>query len=90
MPIIQNFRITNFKGAKDVTVSFGATGDRKVITLIGLNESGKTTILEGISQFTTRDEIVTKFFDVDNKTRFNSFIPVDRKAAFTGDIIIQA
>ncbi|MET3523363.1 AAA family ATPase [Mesorhizobium abyssinicae] len=90
MPIIQDFRITNFKGAKDVTVSFGATGDRKVITLIGLNESGKTTILEGISQFTTRDEIVTKFFDVDNKTRFNSFIPVDRKAAFSESIVIQA
>lgn len=42
------FRFKNFKGIEDLTLPL--TGD--VTTLIGLNESGKTTVLEAIFCFT--------------------------------------
>ena len=41
------FRFKNFKGIENITLPL--TGD--VTTLIGLNESGKTTILEAIFCF---------------------------------------
>ena len=41
------FRIENYKGIEQLTLRL--TGD--VTTLIGLNESGKTTILEAIYCF---------------------------------------
>jgi predicted ATP-dependent endonuclease of OLD family len=42
------FRIRNFKGIDNAEMNLLRTGG-KVFTLIGLNESGKTTLLEAIS-----------------------------------------
>ena len=42
------FEITNFKGIKEATIEFN---ENKILTLVGLNESGKTTILNAISLF---------------------------------------
>lgn len=62
-----------------------------VFTLIGLNESGKTTVLEAISTFQIRggDEkslYQTKPVGVDP----SSFVPKHEKATFTGDITVTA
>ena len=47
---ITKFRIKNFKGINDTTISLpGNKGS--IYTLVGLNESGKTTILEAINSF---------------------------------------
>lgn len=43
-----SFKIRNFKGIKDLTVNLDEV-PIKVITLIGLNESGKTTVLEALA-----------------------------------------
>jgi len=43
--------LQKFRGINRVEIELEAKIDRKIITLIGLNESGKTTILEGLSYF---------------------------------------
>ncbi len=45
------FRIKNFKGIKDLTIDLTKNPNGNVIPLVGLNESGKTTILEAINLF---------------------------------------
>ncbi|WP_261925794.1 AAA family ATPase [Methylorubrum sp. GM97] len=44
------FKIENFKGIDKAIISLKPAGSN-VYTLIGLNESGKTTVLEAISTF---------------------------------------
>ena len=46
--IYKSITIKNLKGIKEVTIDFT---NNRILTLVGLNESGKTTILEGIHLF---------------------------------------
>lgn len=46
--IYNSFKIKNFKGIDEVTIDFS---NSRIITLVGLNESGKTSIMEGIYLF---------------------------------------
>ena len=47
----RSFRIRNFKGIKDTTVRFDSVAGASVFAFVGLNESGKTTVLEAIHSF---------------------------------------
>ena len=51
--IYKQFHIRRFRGVSEVTVSL-AKGD--LVLLVGLNESGKTTILRGIEAFDHRND----------------------------------
>src|SRR5690349_20087247 len=73
-----SFRIKNFKGIKDITLKLDKSS--KAYTLVGLNESGKTSILEAINAFSN---IVTK----DNR---HTLIPKSEKLNFNGIIAISA
>lgn len=91
MAEIMSITLHNFKGAEKVTLDFSTRIESPVITLIGLNESGKTTILEGLSYFVTGDSAVSSIFQgIHSKSATNALIPVHRKAAFTGEIKISA
>ncbi len=91
MAEIQTITLLNFKGAKDVTLDISKRVESPVITLIGLNESGKTTILEGLSYFVTGDNSVSSLFDgVHSKSDVSGLIPIHLKAAFTGKVSISA
>lgn len=46
-----DFKIRNFKGIKQLTITFDNIPEPKISTLVGLNESGKTSILEAIDFF---------------------------------------
>ena len=46
-----SFRIQNFKGIKDTTVQLQSVAGASVFAFVGLNESGKTTVLEAIHSF---------------------------------------
>ncbi len=46
--IYKSFRIKNFKGIDEVNVDLA---NSRIITLVGLNESGKTSIMEGVQLF---------------------------------------
>jgi len=45
------FKFKNFKGIEDQTLDLSKSGGSNIYTLVGLNESGKTTILEAINFF---------------------------------------
>ena len=46
----------NFKGIEKANVSLAKSPVNNVFTLVGINESGKTTMLEAINSFEYNDE----------------------------------
>jgi energy-coupling factor transporter ATP-binding protein EcfA2 len=88
---ISDFRIRNFRGITDTSIALSDDCPGNVVTLIGLNESGKTTILEALSHFVTEEtETATLVGTVQQKTKIQDLIPKDKKAAFTGVISVTA
>jgi len=88
---IKKFIIKNFKGIAEAEIDMSSRVDIPIITLIGLNESGKTTILEALSHFVTGDAVESKIFDIDsNSSEIISLVPIHKKANFTGKIEITA
>lgn len=71
------FTIKNFKGIKELTIDLSKEPYNRIHTFVGLNESGKTTILEAIN--TVVD---------DKKEDVRQLIPKHLKASFTGKVSI--
>lgn len=91
MPTINSITLLNFKGAAKTTIDFNKQVDSPVITLVGLNESGKTTLLEALSFFVSGDNALSKVFGgIHTKATIEGIIPIHRKAAFTDTITIEA
>lgn len=91
MPVLKSIAISNFKGASSVQIDFRKHVNCPVTTLIGLNESGKTTLLEAMSYFVTGDNAVSSLFSGTHaKPSVDGIIPIHRKAAFTGSIEVSA
>ena len=91
MADFESIRIRNFKGAEDVKIDLSKRIESPVVTLIGLNESGKTTILEGLSYCVTGDNAVSSLFEGTlSAQETTKLIPVNKKAAFTDEISIEA
>lgn len=88
------FRFVNFKGIRDATVDLMPdAAEGGVVTLVGLNESGKTTVLEGIDRFypgQEDEEIKPK--DLLGITRQDPFelIPIAARANFNDRVEIHA
>ncbi len=74
------FRIKNFKGIDEVIIDLK---HNRIISLVGLNESGKTTVMEAISLFYD----LSKGKEL-NISDINKFRP--KGIDFTGEIIMQA
>jgi len=74
------FEIKNFKGIKHILLDLDKEPRSKVFTLIGLNESGKTSILEAINFFQT---------DVPVQDR-HKFIPKSEKIDFNENVSVAA
>lgn len=74
------FTIENYKGIKNLELDLAIQPDHKIYTLIGLNESGKTTILEAINDFE---------FEVPAAEK-HKLIPKSSAGGFTGDVAIKA
>jgi len=74
------FTIENYKGIKKLELDLAVHPDHKIYTLIGLNESGKTTILEAINDFE---------FEVPEIER-HKLIPKNVAGGFTGDVRMKA
>lgn len=86
------FRIQNFRGIVDTRIDLETrTGARSAISLVGLNESGKTTILEAIHSFSP-DETTTMLLSGKTLERVppESLIPRKSQADFTGFISVTA
>ncbi len=84
-----HFTVCNFKGIEEVNVSLSPQG-AGIFTMIGLNESGKTTILEALNSFDFTENKHSVLYggkEIRTKDRVN-FIPKHKKANFTGMISI--
>ncbi len=46
--IYKSYKIKNFKGINEVSLDLV---NSRIVTLVGLNESGKTSIMEGVRLF---------------------------------------
>lgn len=73
------FTIINYKGIKNLTIDLEKEPKSKVLTLVGLNESGKTSILEAIHLFQSDIAINDnhKLIPKDKKLNFNDTIQVE-------------
>lgn len=91
MAMIKSFKIDTFKGIQKVSLDISSKSTSPVITLIGLNESGKTTILEALSLYATGDRSVASIFEGQYAvTSGLRLIPMNLKAAFTDCVSIGA
>lgn len=88
---ISKFRIRGFKGIVSTDINISDEVPGRIIPLIGLNESGKTTILEAISSFYSGDTETKNLVEESHKfLNVHDMIPKHKKGAFTGKIGIEA
>jgi ABC-type Mn2+/Zn2+ transport system ATPase subunit len=87
----KSFRIHNFKGVKDTTVDLSSTGGPSIFAFVGLNESGKTTILEAIHSFSP-DRATSRLVGgkEDTGVPYVERVPRHLISTFTGDVTVQA
>jgi len=78
------FRINNFKGIHDLKIELNQLPKSHVFTLVGLNESGKTTILEALHWLTNPDNYDNTSLIPRNKMwNFNDTISVSANISLT-------
>lgn len=88
---IQKFKIRNFKGIQEATVNLGRNDGVRVHALVGLNESGKTTILEALNLFVSSDEEISSVYNtVATAPKYNDYVPKKSKGNFSDSIKISA
>ena len=75
----KSFTIKNYKGIENLVIDLTKFTEDKVFTFIGLNESGKTTILEAINFA----------MNYENIYEAHSLIPKNRKANFSDSISVE-
>ena len=86
-----SFRIQNFKGIRDTTIKLSAQSKMGVFTFVGLNESGKTTILEAIHSFSP-DAATSALVGGEGRTGvpFPARVPRHLISNFSGDVSVTA
>lgn len=87
----RSFHIKNFKGIRDQKIQLSQRPNQ-IYTLIGLNESGKTSILEALSLFQqTVRGTADSYFDIGGRALADVLIiPKDLQANFNGKIVVEA
>ena len=87
------FEIENFKGIQKARLALNPASN-EVVTMVGLNESGKTTILEAISQFgygaNEFSSLIQGEDDDLEDADYEKLIPVARRANFNDRVIVRA
>jgi len=85
------FDIKNFRGIIDASVSLEGHPTSRVYTLVGLNESGKTTVLEAINHSAYKTgELAALKPQGYSTTDLHSLIPISKRANFNETIEIAA
>lgn len=88
----KKFAISNFKGIENIELDFDTKPNSRVYTLVGLNESGKTTILEAMDFFESQVQKVDSM-DLQGRssiTDVHKLIPVARRSNFNDKITLKA
>ncbi|WNZ48955.1 AAA family ATPase [Leptolyngbya boryana CZ1] len=87
------FTISNFKGIQKLKLDLDSDPASKIFTLVGLNESGKTTIMEALSFFYENIRDVNESALMLHPSGIidrHSLIPKNRKDNFTDSTEIEA
>jgi ABC-type Mn2+/Zn2+ transport system ATPase subunit len=86
-----NFKIKNFKGIKDAEISLKTIGGASVFAFVGLNESGKTTILEAMHSFSP-DAATSELLGggEEKGTPYQERVPRHLISEFTGHVSVSA
>lgn len=85
------FEIENFKGIRHAEIRFSKTKHARVYTLVGLNESGKTTLLEAIHSFSPDSDteiVVGSATNADQQRQQR--VPRSKLTDFSGDVSVKA
>lgn len=85
------FRIQNFKGIRDTTIHISGIAGASVFSFVGLNESGKTTILQAIHSFSP-DNATSQLLsgEKDVGVPFKDRVPRHKHSSFSGRISVSA
>jgi hypothetical protein len=84
-----HFRIRNFRGIEDLSLDLTKAPRANVYTLIGLNESGKTTILEAINLFSSRRDLDPLKLPGSSVRDIHELIPIGKRSNFNGEIAVE-
>nr|WP_068890374.1 AAA family ATPase [Pedobacter panaciterrae] len=85
----KEFKIRNFKGIDDISIDLDSSPDANIYTLVGLNESGKTTILEAINLFNRDDKGLGMLDFAGGRIKdYNELIPISKRDNFNGRITL--
>lgn len=84
------FEIENFRGIQKIRIDLTASPISNVYTLVGLNESGKTTVLEALNHFSYKTETLEPLelpgYAIKDP---HSLIPIGHRANFNGIVSIK-
>lgn len=85
-----NFKIKNFKGIEDTTINLNSNSN--IYTLIGLNESGKTTVLEALNYWSYSKETQNAIECLGFETIKDDYelIPIGEASNFSKECSIEA
>lgn len=82
--------IINYKGIKSLRLDFSTDPSRSVHPIIGLNESGKTTILEALTFVSATNEDLSGLNITGlNTPPLHELIPISERTNFTGKISVK-
>jgi predicted ATPase len=86
------FQFSNFRGIESATLNLAHSAASSIHVLVGLNESGKTTVLEAIDHFRSPPDLRRK--DPNSRVRtasdYQAMIPISKRARFDGVISVRA
>lgn len=86
------FEFTNFRGLSSTTLDLTRSPKEAVNVLVGLNESGKTTVLEAINHFRSNPDLKKKNPNTRLKTEidFQAMIPIGKRAFFNDSVSVKS
>ncbi len=86
----EKFKIKNFKGIKEIEINFNNKPDANIYTFVGLNESGKTTILEALNLFSPKDQDINALGLPGSIIKdLNCLIPISKRDNFNEKVSIE-
>lgn len=87
------FQFQNFRGIGSATLDLNRAPKEAVNVLVGLNESGKTTVLEAINHFRSNPNLKSKDPNsgtVRNDADYQAMLPIGSRALFNGVVSIKS
>lgn len=86
---LKKINVKNFKGIQQLELDLSKTPSNNIYTLVGINESGKTTILEALDYFEYNDDRALKEISNASQLNENDIIPINKRSNFNDTVEIK-